>query len=71
VRTINNLEIYSTAYPCAEINGGDDTLSLSINAENNFDEGYIKLSFSGILNDNHNETAVSLQIERSEITDDF
>ena len=72
VRTINNLEIFTPAYPCAEINGGDDSLSLSMNIVNNFDEGYIQISFNDIQETNEqNNSAVSLQIERSEITDGF
>ena len=72
VRTINNLEIFTPAYPCAEINGGDDSLSLRINAINNFDEGYIQLTFNDMQENVVNDSiAVSLQIERSEITDDF
>lgn len=72
VRTINNLEVFSPAYPCAEINGGDDSLSLYIYAENNFDEGYIQLSFGNTRNNIVDDSvSVSLQIERSEITDNY
>lgn len=72
VRTINNLEIFTPAYPCAEINGGDDSLSLSMNVVNNFDEGYIQISFNDTQENNEEDNiTVSLQIERSEITDGF
>lgn len=72
VKTINNLEVYSSLYPCMDIDIQGTNVNLSLIAENIFDEGYIKLSFRKRDNNNNDQNLnVSMVIERAEKTDNF
>ena len=72
VRTINNLEISSPIYILNEpILNAEVLENLSLQVENIFDEGYIKLSFS--LSDNNTtlESPLSIAIFRADDSDNF
>ena len=75
VRTINNLEVYSPMYTVVEPGIGGSTFSVNLNAENNYEEGYIELSLElneGVEIDAEDDSIeVSIEILRSELTDDF
>lgn len=45
VRTINGLEVYSQTYPIMDIEGIRSYLKVNLLAKNNYDNGYIQLSF--------------------------
>ena len=46
VKTMNDLEIYTPMYPCIEPSVQSDRFEPKFEAKNNFEEGYINLSFS-------------------------
>lgn len=71
VRTINDLIVYSPLYPYASITSADSPSGLGITAENNFEEGFITISFVEEPAAALADTAVSLAIERSEEYDNF
>lgn len=70
VRTINNLEISSPIYTCIDVPIDDDSLSIALSGENNFDNAYIGLKFiptdPAINSNTLLSYPISLMIERSD-----
>lgn len=70
VRTINNLEVNSSLYPCLEPSVGVSDLNATLYASNIFEEGYINVQFvpaEGLVSID----PISIEICRSEKTDNF
>ncbi len=70
VRTINNLEVNSSLYPCLEPSVGVSDLNATLYASNIFEEGYINVQFipaDGLVSID----PISIEICRSEKTDNF
>ena len=70
VRTINNLEVNSSLYPCLEPSVGVSDLNATLYASNIFEEGYINVQFipaDGLISID----PISIEICRSEKTDNF
>ena len=70
VRTINNLEVNSSLYPCLEPSVGVSDLNATLYASNVFEEGYINVQFvpaDGLVSID----PISIEICRSEKTDNF
>ena len=73
VRTINNLELSSGPCLCSEPQIGPPPFQVNLNAENNFEEGYIRTYFT-LKNNNQNLTInnpVSIELCRAEKTDNY
>ena len=75
VRTINNIEIYSPMYTCIEPEIANSSAKLNLVAENVFEEGYIEVTLQLMngytIDDVLEDGAVSIEIQRAELTDNY
>lgn len=65
VKTINDLEISSPIYACKSAFNDEDVLPVELNADNIFEDGYIKLSFEDVSNNNYPNGSISIEFRRA------